>query len=67
MKQKVLPVRVDNELYEWLKEYSGRKHSKMAAIITRLLVDQKERDELDQSARQASKVGTKRRPQGPKK
>lgn len=51
MKQKVLPIRVDDELYEWLKDYARRKHSNMAAVITRLLVDQKETDESDQTQR----------------
>jgi hypothetical protein len=46
MKEKVVPIRVDNELYEWLKDYARRKHSSMTAIITRLLVDHKEDDEF---------------------
>jgi len=49
MKQKVLPIRVDDELYEWLKDYARRKHSNMAAVITRLLVDHKEDDDLNQT------------------
>jgi hypothetical protein len=52
MKEKVVPIRVDNELYEWLKEYAHRKHSSMTAVITRLLVDHKEDDELVQSSRE---------------
>ena len=48
MKDKVLPIRVDDELYEWLKDYARRKHSNMAAVITRLLVDHKENDDLNQ-------------------
>jgi hypothetical protein len=55
MKHKVLPLRVDDELYTWLKEYAQRKHSKMAAVITRLLVEHKENDEMDQRARQTSR------------
>jgi len=53
MKHKVLPLRVDDELHAWLKEYARRKHSKMAAVITRLLVEHKENDEMDQQARQS--------------
>ena len=52
MKEKVVPIRVDNELYEWLKEYARRKHSSMTAVITRLLVDHKEDDEVLQSSRE---------------
>jgi hypothetical protein len=53
MKEKVVPIRVDTELYEWLKEYSRRKHSSMTAVITRLLVDHKEDDELVRGSREA--------------
>jgi hypothetical protein len=61
MKVKILPLRVDDELYAWLKDYSARKHSKMATIITRLLVDQKEKDEIEQSTRQLTKARRKKR------
>ena len=67
MKQRVLPLRVDDELYAWLKDYAERKHSKMAGIITRLLVDQKEKDELDQSARHVSQLRKKPTPPRRKK
>jgi hypothetical protein len=53
MKQKVLPLRFHDELYTWLKEYAQRKHSNMAAVITRLLVDHKEKDEVDQTERRS--------------
>lgn len=53
MKHKVLPVRVDDELYDWLKDYARRKHSNMTAVITGLLVDHKDNDEMQQTERQA--------------
>jgi len=45
MKDKTLPIRFHGELYEWLKDYSRRKHSNMAAVITGLLVQHKETEE----------------------
>jgi hypothetical protein len=44
---------MNDVLYGWLKEYAARKHSKMATIITSLLVNQKETDEVEESTRQS--------------
>jgi len=48
-KEKTVPIRFNKELYGWLKDYAQRKHSNMSAVITRLLVTEKETDEVNQS------------------
>lgn len=48
-KDRTVPIRFNSELYEWLKDYAQRKHSNMSAVVTRLLVTEKETDEVHQS------------------